>query len=158
MGQDWTLLRVWCGVVGVSELCLIFGCLTLMLVQILSTLSLLNMQYMRVKRRDHEERVRKVKHATFVPLVFSATGRGKTATSFYKRLSLVVSKKRNAPYSVIMAWIRCRLGFALVRSAIASLRSHQSRPVKTTQPASTVINCCESCRPCQLVTSCLNSN
>ena len=56
--------------------------LTLMLVQILSTPSLLHMQCVREKRRHYEEGVRKVKHTTFVPLtlVFSATGdQGKTA-------------------------------------------------------------------------------
>ena len=51
----------------------------------------------------------------------------------------MMSEKRNEPYSVKVAWIRCQLGFALVRSAIASLCGHRSRLLKTTQPTSTVL-------------------
>ncbi|XP_065181984.1 uncharacterized protein LOC135812597 [Sycon ciliatum] len=93
----------------------------------------------REKRRHYEERVREVEHATFVPLVFSATGgQGKAATALYKRLGLIISDKKNEPYSITMAWIRCRLGFALLRSAIMALRGHRSRSrVAVAQPSST---------------------
>ena len=80
----------WSG--GLSGLCLIFGCLTLMLVQILSTPSLLE----REKRRHYEEQVHDVERAAFVPLVFIAPGgQGNTAMSFYKLLGLMVSEKSN---------------------------------------------------------------
>ena len=82
----------------------------------------------REKRRQYEERVLEVEHASFVPLVFSASGgMGKAASCFYKRLAIMMSEKQKEPFSVVMAFVRCKLGFALLRSSVASLRGHRSR-------------------------------
>ena len=69
----------------------------------------------RLKRiHSYEQRIREVEHASFTPLVFSATGGlGNEAKTFYKRLaSLLVSKWDNL-YSSMMAWLRCRLTLIL---------------------------------------------
>ena len=80
------------------------------------------------KRRHYEERVREVEKASFVPLVFCASGgQGKAASAFLKRIASMLAEKRKEPFSMVMAHLRCRLGFALIRSAIASLRGHRSR-------------------------------
>ena len=62
------------------------------------------------KRRQYDQRVREVEHATFTPLVLSTTGgMGRAATTFYKRLASMVAEKRDVPYAVTLNWIRCRL-------------------------------------------------
>ena len=57
-------------------------------------------------------------------LVFSATGgAGPSATVFLKRLGELVSKKKHhMPYSHATGWLRCRLSFALLRSATMCLQ------------------------------------
>jgi len=60
--------------------------------------------------------VREVEHGIFTPLVFSSSGgMAREATVF---LAELVSLKREESYSMIMGWLRCRLSFALLRSAI----------------------------------------
>ena len=80
------------------------------------------------KKRQYEQRVREVEHATFTPLVMSATGgMGRAATTFYKRLASMISEKRNTEYSQTVNWIRCKLSFALLRASIMSIRGARSR-------------------------------
>ena len=82
----------------------------------------------RAKRARYEERVLEVERAAFTPLVFSASGgASKLATMFLKRLASVLAEKRKEPYSVTMAWLRTRLSFSLLRSAIACLRSSRRK-------------------------------
>jgi len=55
------------------------------------------------------------------------------ATVIYKQLAELVSQKWEESYLVIMRWMRCRLSFALLSSAILCIRgSHSSfgRPVR----------------------------
>ena len=79
------------------------------------------------KKRQYEQRVREVEHSTFTPLVLSSTGgMGKSATTFYKRLSSMLSEKRDVPYSTMIGWVRCRLSFALLRASIMSIRGARS--------------------------------
>ena len=46
------------------------------------------------KRREYDQRVHEVEHATFTPLVLSTTGgMGRATTTFYKRLASMVAEK-----------------------------------------------------------------
>ena len=75
-----------------------------------------------LKKRDCEQRVRDVEHASFTPLVLSATcGMANEATVFYKRLASCLAMKWDCPYST-MSWLRCSLTFSLLRSAIQCIR------------------------------------
>ncbi len=89
------------------------------------------------KKRAYDQRIREVEHATFIPLVLSATGGlSRQATVFYKRLASLLSSKTNQPYSQTMNWLRCRLSFVLLRSAIQCIRgarSSQGRAITTPQ-------------------------
>ena len=68
-----------------------------------------------------------MEHATFTPLVMSATGgMGRAATTFYRRLASMISEKRNTEYSQTVNWIRCKLSFALLRALIMSIRGARS--------------------------------
>ena len=79
------------------------------------------------KRRQYEQRVWEVEHSTFTPHVMSTTeGMGKAATTFYKKLASMLSEKNDALYSETLRLIRCRLGFALLRSSIMCIRGARS--------------------------------
>ena len=79
------------------------------------------------KKRAYEQRVREVEHGSFTPLVLSLTGgMGCAATVCYKRLASLIAQKRDQPYSCTMAWVRCCLSFALLRSSIQCIRGARS--------------------------------
>ncbi len=79
------------------------------------------------KKREYAQRVREVEHGVFTPLVLSATGgMGREAETFYKRLADGISRKEQKAYSIIMGWIRRRLSFAILRSAILCIRGSRS--------------------------------
>ena len=78
-------------------------------------------------KRAYEHRIREVEHASFTPLVFSASGgMAREATTFYKRLASLLSMKREQPYSSTMTWLGCLLSFSLLRSTIQSIRGARS--------------------------------
>ena len=71
------------------------------------------------KKRAYCQHVREIEHASFTPLVLSASvGLTKEATNFYKRLASLLADKWDQPYSQTMNWLRCRISFALLHSAI----------------------------------------
>ena len=81
------------------------------------------------KRRLYEDRVIQVEHGCFTPLVFSTSGSmGPSASIFYKRLASRLAAKRNATYSSVLSWIRCKISFALIHSAVLCLRGTRTRP------------------------------
>ena len=68
-----------------------------------------------------------MEHGSFSPLVFSTSGgMGPTATTVYRRLAVLIADKRNEPFSRTLFWLRCRLNFSLLRSAVACLRGARS--------------------------------
>ena len=79
------------------------------------------------KKRQYEQRAREVEHASFTPLVLSTTGgMANGATTFYKRLASCLATKWDQPYGSTMSWLRCRLTFSLLRSAIQCIRGARS--------------------------------
>ena len=70
-----------------------------------------------------------MEHSTFTPLAFSATrGMAKQSTTFYKRLASLLAVKWDHSYSSTLSWLRCRISFSLLRSAIQSIRGGHSSP------------------------------
>ena len=64
-----------------------------------------------------------MEHSTFVPAVFSTTGgMGKSATSLFKRIALLLVEKSGDAYSTIVASLRCQISFSLICSSIMCLR------------------------------------
>ncbi len=79
------------------------------------------------KKRCYEECIREIEHGSFTPLVLSAAGgTGPTATIVYKRLASLLSEKQGRPYSSTLHWVRCRLSFSLIRSAVMCIRGSRS--------------------------------
>ena len=89
------------------------------------------------KRRQYSQRIKEVEHASFSPLVFSTSGgMGKSTAIVYKRLAHLLSVKREESYSNVIRWLRCRLGFALLRSSITCLRGSRSISINNDCPSS----------------------
>ena len=90
------------------------------------------------KTRRYEQRVKDVEGATFVPLVFStAGGMGRSSSVTFKRIAALLAEKTGLSYAATINVVRCRLSFALLRSAITALRGSRRRaPTSTSfQPA-----------------------
>ena len=80
------------------------------------------------KRRHYEHRVNEIERSSFTPLVFSTTGEmGQSALTFHRRLADLLGERCNTPFNVIMAWMRKRLSFALLRASIMCLRGSRVR-------------------------------
>ena len=89
------------------------------------------------KRRAYDQRVREIEHGCFSPLVFSTSGgMGPTDKVVYKKLASMIAVKHNQPYSHTLNWLRCRLGYSLLRSAIMCLRGSRS----VSRPASPIMS------------------
>ena len=92
-----------------------------------SSLSSLYRRLEKEKRRKYEQRIRDVEMGCFTPLVFSTFGGMSTICNiFFKRLASLLADKKDVSYSVVMSWLRCRVSFSLLRSAIDCLRGAQS--------------------------------
>jgi len=96
-----------------------------------SSLSSTFKKHENIKHRAYEQRIREVEHASFTPIVLSATGGfAHEASVFYKRLdkrlACLLSTKWDDEYSVVLGWLRCSLCFSLLRSAIQYIRGARS--------------------------------
>ena len=75
------------------------------------------------KRCKYERRVLNVKHGYFTPLVFSTSGGwGPSATVTLRRLASLISNKVSQLYSVTLGFIRCKIAYSLINSAVMCLR------------------------------------
>ena len=79
------------------------------------------------KRREYQDRILNVEHGSFSPLIFSTSdSMGPTASVVFRRLASLPSIKQDELYSKTILFIRCQLGFALLRLAICCLRGSKS--------------------------------
>ena len=77
----------------------------------------------REKKRRYNQRVIQIEHGTFSPLIFTPYGGVSRETEhFIKTLSAKLSEKRDVPYSTVINWMRSKISFALLRSAILCVR------------------------------------
>ena len=88
----------------------------------------------RLKCRQYEERIRDVEMSSFTCLVFSIFGgMSKLTAVVYKRLADLLSAKRREPYSQVILWLRIKINFILLKSAINAIRgyrSHRGKPCR----------------------------
>ena len=82
------------------------------------------------KKRQYASRILKVEQATSTSLVFSTTG-GMAAECkrYHSRLAelQLLATKKGKSYATTMSWIRGRVSFALLRSALLCLRGSQAK-------------------------------
>ena len=80
-----------------------------------------------LKKRAYNHRILEVENATFTPLVFSCFGgQGYECKRFFQRVNEKLSEKRNISPSISMTYIRAKLSFSLLRSALLCLRGSRS--------------------------------
>ena len=80
------------------------------------------------KKRQCASRILEVEQATFTPLVFSTTGgMGAECKRYHSRLAELVAAKKGESYGTTMSWIRARVSFALLRSALLCLRGSRAK-------------------------------
>ena len=71
------------------------------------------------KRRCYEQRILSVEQSSFIPADFSYTrGMGKHAQALYNCIASLLADKSGEAYSIVNAWIRCKLSFALLCTSV----------------------------------------
>ena len=81
------------------------------------------------KKRQYSRRVLEVEQGTFTPLVFTSTG-GMAADEckrFRSRLTELLALKKGDDYATTISWIRAKVSFAILRSALLCLRGTRSK-------------------------------
>ena len=79
------------------------------------------------KKRKCNDRVINCEYGSFTPLVFSINGGMiHEGSIFHKHLAEKIANKTGQTYERIMLWIRCKLSFAIMRSALFCLRGSRS--------------------------------
>ena len=79
------------------------------------------------KKRQYAERVMEIEQGTFTPLVFTTTGgMADECVKYHSRLAELIATKKGESYSSAISWIRAKVSFAIVRSAILCLRGSRS--------------------------------
>ena len=80
------------------------------------------------KKRQYAERVMEIEQGTFTPLVFTTTGgMADECVRYHSRLAELIANKKGESYSSAISWIRAKVSFAIVRSAILCLRGSRPR-------------------------------
>ena len=83
------------------------------------------------KKREYLQRVLEVENGAFMPLIFGTNGGlGEECAKFLSTLSAKISKKEDESYAHTITWIRTRLSFEILRSAIACVRGSRT-PFRT---------------------------
>ena len=79
------------------------------------------------KKRSYAKRVMEIEQGTFTPLVFSTTG-GMTeeCKRYHSRLAQLLAMKKGEHYSTTIAWVRTKVSFAILRSALLCLRGSRT--------------------------------
>ena len=79
------------------------------------------------KKKKYVKRILEQENGTFTPLVFSANGgMSKETKRFYARLSELLSEKNNSQFSETYAYLKRKISFSLIRSAVVCLRGSRS--------------------------------
>ena len=80
------------------------------------------------KKHLYSSRVLEVEWGTFTPLAFTTTGgMSNECQRYHSRLAELLAVKKQESYASTIAWIRTRVSFAILRSALTCLRGSRSR-------------------------------
>ena len=87
------------------------------------------------KKRKYNDRIVNIERASFTPLVFTTSGgMGKECHRFNKRLAEMIAVKQKQPYAHVMADIRTRLRFALLKATVVAVRGFRGYAAQTFGP------------------------
>ena len=75
------------------------------------------------KKREYLQRIVDIKNGSFSPLIFGTNGGiGKECSIFLSSLANKLAEKKNEDYTASMTWLRTRLSFEIMRSAVVCIR------------------------------------
>ena len=79
------------------------------------------------KKRNYNKRVMEVEHGTFTPLIFSTTGvMSHECNLYHKALAEKIATKKGEKYSDVMCFLRVKLSFLALKSALLCLRGSRA--------------------------------
>ena len=82
----------------------------------------------KIKKRKYNKRILEAENGSFTPLIFSSNGGMSHETKrFFSRLSELVSEKGKQEYAVTASWIKRKISFSLIRTAVICIRGSRSR-------------------------------
>jgi len=81
------------------------------------------------KKRKYASRIISVQNGTFTPLALTTTGG--MSQRYHSRLAELISTKKQEDYAIAIAWIRRKVSFAILRTALVCLRGKRSRRRQT---------------------------
>ena len=71
----------------------------------------------------YNQRVTDIEQGKFTALVFTATGgMGEECKKYHRRLAELIAMKQGETYSKTIVWIRAKISFSIIRSALSCLR------------------------------------
>ena len=80
------------------------------------------------QKRMYSKRVTEIEQGTFTTLIFTTTRvMGNDCLIYHSRLAELISNKKGEVYSKTMAWIKAKISFSVLRSA---LRLRGSRTIR----------------------------
>ena len=89
---------------------------------------IINILHENEKKRQYSRRVLEVEQGTFTPLVFTSTGgMADECKRFHSRLAELLALKKGDDYATTISWIRAKVSFAILRSALLCLRGTRSK-------------------------------
>ena len=72
-------------------------------------------------------RVTEIEQGTFTPLVFTTTGgMADECLRYHSRLAELLSAKKQESYATTISWVRAKVSFAILRSALLCLRGSRT--------------------------------
>ena len=75
------------------------------------------------KKMQYAEIVMEIEQGTLTPLIFTTTGgMMDECVKYHSRLAELIANKKGERYASAISWIRAKVSFAIVRSAILYLR------------------------------------
>ena len=80
------------------------------------------------KKRKYNSRVKEIEQGTFTPLVFTTTrgGMADECLRYHSRLAELLSTKKQESYATTISWVRAKVSFAILRSALLCLRGSRT--------------------------------
>ena len=79
------------------------------------------------KKRKYKSRVTEIEQGTFTPLVFTTTGgMADECLRDRSRLAELLSTKKQESYAATISWVRAKVSFAILRSALLYLRGSRT--------------------------------
>ena len=84
------------------------------------------------KKRMYKRRVLEVEEASFMPLVFTTTGgMGRECLTYHSRLAELISIKKGEDDAKTLTWIRGKVTFSILSSALLCIRGSRSNRRRT---------------------------